>query len=265
MTRHSLLFAATLVSTLGCASTGPQPLDKLKLVFEDTFDGAAGTLPNAASWRFDQGTDWGNGQLEYDTNRPSNVSLNGSGQLAITARQEAFQGRNYTSGRITTKDLVETQYGRIEARIKIPTARGMWPAFWMLGNEFPEMAWPQVGEIDIMENFGREPASIQGALHAPGYFGGNSIYRKYTLPSGTFSDDYHNFAVEWTADRLTYYVDGTLYQSIERTQVPGDAWPFTKPFYLILNLAVGGGPPGPPDGTTFPQVMLVDWVRVYRP
>lgn len=265
MTRFRLLLAATLVSTLSCASTGPEPLDNLKLFWEDTFDGAAGTLPNAANWRFDLGTDWGNGQLEYDTDRASNASLSGDGKLVITARQEAFEGRNYTSARITTKDLVETQYGRIEARIKLPTARGIWPAFWMLGNDFPENDWPGVGEIDIMENFGREPSSIQGALHAPGYSGANAIYRKYTLPSGTFSDDFHDFAVEWTKDRLTFYVDGNLYQSIERDQVPGDAWPFTKPFYMILNLAVGGGPAGPPDGTTFPQVMLVDWVRVYRP
>lgn len=263
MNRFRLLLVATIVSTLSCAATGPEPLDNLTLVWEDTFDGAAGTLPNAANWRFDIGTDWGNGQLEWDTDRPSNASLTGDGKLAITARREDFQGRNYTSARMTTKDLVEMQYGRIEARMKLPTARGIWPAFWMLGNDFPETSWPQVGEIDIMENFGREANAVEGALHGPGYSGGNPIKRRYQLPTGTFSDDFHTFAVEWTADRISWFVDDVLYQSVTINDVPGE-WVFRKPFFMILNVAVGGGNPGPPNGTTFPQVMLVDWVRVYR-
>ncbi len=262
MIRFSL-FLTLLTSSLGCGSTGPAPLQNLQLVWEDSFDGPAGTLPSSANWNFDLGTDWGNAQLEYDTDRSTNVSLDGNGHLVITARQESYQGRNYTSARITTNNKFETDFGRVEARIKIPTARGIWPAFWMLGADFPETAWPRAGEIDILENFGREPNAVQSAIHGPGYSGGNSVYRKYTLPNGIFSDDFHLFAVEWTADVINFFVDQTLYHTIRKQNVPGE-WVFSKKFFILLNLAVGGGPAGPPDGTTFPQVMQVDYVRVYR-
>ena len=264
MPRAALGLTCLLAGLAGCLS-GPEPLGDLELAWADEFDGAAGALPSAQNWRFDLGTDWGNAQLEYDTDRPENASLDGQGNLLITARQEAYQGQPYTSARLTTRALREQRYGRFEARIKVPVSRGIWPAFWMLGADFPTVGWPASGEIDIMEHFGREPGSVQGALHGPNYSGGNALYRRYDLPAGgRFDTAFHVFAVEWTPDRINWFVDDSLYQSIKRSYPPG-RWVFDKPFFLILNLAVGGGPPGAPDGsTTFPQVMTVDYVRVYR-
>lgn len=262
MTRWLSLLSAAVIGLAGC-STGPEPLTNLTLVWEDNFDGAAGQLPNPANWQFDVGTDWGNSQLEYDTDRASNASLDGNGHLVITARQESYMGSAYTSARITTEGRHEQEQGRFEARIRIPTSRGMWPAFWMLGANLPEVGWPQAGEIDIMENFGREPSKVMGTLHGPGYSGGNSIGRTYELVGSQFDADFHIFAVEWSSDEINWFVDSTLYFSVKASSPPG-AWVFDHPFYLILNLAVGGGPPGPPDASTvFPQTMLVDWVRVY--
>lgn len=264
MLRPVLTAALLMAGFPGCLSE-PEALSDLTLVWSDEFEGPAGQLPSASNWRFDIGTDWGNGQLEYDTDRPENASLDGAGNLVITARQESFQGQPYTSARITTFRLREQKYGRFEARIRVPERRGVWPAFWMLGADLPTVGWPAAGEIDIMEHFGREPGVIQGSLHGPRYSGGNAITRRYPLPDGArFEDDFHVFAVEWTHDRINWFVDSTLYQSIKRDYVPGE-WVFDKPFYLILNLAIGGGPPGAPDGSTvFPQTLVVDWVRVYR-
>jgi beta-glucanase (GH16 family) len=233
------------------------------LVWEDNFDGPAGQLPSSSNWGFDLGTDWGNAQLEYDTDRAQNASLDGNGHLAIVARQESYQGRSYTSARMTTRGKREQTRGRFEARIKLPqTQAGIWPAFWLLGGD--PTGWPGVGEIDVMENFGRQPSRVQGALHGPGYSGANSIYRAFDLPNGErFDADFHVFAIEWIADQVSWFVDDSLYQVVKKSYVPGD-WVFDHPFYLILNLAVGGGPAGPPDGgTSFPQTMLVDWVRAY--
>jgi beta-glucanase (GH16 family) len=276
MKRHHLFLTAAMVGFPGCL-TQPEPLKNLALVWEDNFDGQAGELPNPANWQFDLGTDWGNGELQCYTDRATNAALDGSGNLVITARQESYsgpargnaarpcQGTSYTSARITTQGLHEQQGGRFEARIKVPTQHGIWPAFWMLGANLPRVGWPKAGEIDILENFGREPGTVQGSLHGPGYSGVNAFTRRYDLPAGErFDADFHVFAVEWSSDRINWFVDSTLYQSIKSSYSPGD-WVFDHPFFLILNLAVGGGPPGPPDGsTTFPQTLVVDYVRVYR-
>ncbi len=256
--------SAVVLGIAGCGDLTSTGNTKWTLAWEDEFVGPAGQLPSAANWRFDTGTDWGNGQLEFDTDRAQNASLDGAGHLAIVARQESFQGRNYTSARLTTAGRREQTQGRFEARIKFPSGvAGIWPAFWLLGANVGTIGWPEAGEIDIMENFGREASRIQGALHGPGYSGANSIYRAFDLPGERFDADFHVFAIEWTSDRINWFVDGTLYQVIKKSYVPG-AWVFDHPFYVILNLAVGGGPAGPPTGaTTFPQTMLVDWVRVY--
>lgn len=248
--------------TLGCGA-GPSDLE-WRLVWEDEFEGAADQLPNASNWGFDIGTDWGNAQLEFDTDRASNASLDGEGNLRIVARREAFQGRQYTSARMTTEGKRTFREGKFEARIKLPIGQGIWPAFWMLGTDLPTVGWPQSGEIDIMEYRGQEPTVVLGSLHGPGYSGGNALTRRYTLPAGRFSDDFHVFTVEWTADEIRWYVDGELYQAIKPEFATGP-WVFNKPFYLILNVAVGGGFVGAPNASTiFPQTMLVDWVRVYE-
>ncbi len=237
-----------------------------QLAWSDEFDGPAGQLPNPANWGFDVGTDWGNAQLEYDTNRPDNASLDGNGNLAIVARRESFSGSAYTSARLTSLGKRDQQQGRFEARIRVPTTSGIWPAFWLLGSNCATVGWPTCGEIDIMEHFGRLPSTISGSMHGPGYSGGNAVTRTFSLPGGArFDSDFHVFRVDWTADRVSWFVDDSLYQVIRRQDVPG-TWVFDHPFYVIINLAVGGNPVGAPGaGTTFPQTMLVDWVRVYEP
>jgi beta-glucanase (GH16 family) len=167
-----------------------------------------------------------------------------------------------------TQETFEFTYGRIEARIKVPYGQGIWPAFWMLGNDITTSGWPKSGEIDIMENIGREPSILHGTLHGPGYSGGNGITSSITLPEGqVFSDDFHIFALEWEADEIRWYLDGEQYASVAKDERFTDQkpWVYDHPFFIILNLAVGGAWPGYPDETTtFPQTMTVDYVRVYQ-
>ena len=236
-----------------------------KLVWQDEFTGTAGQLPDSAKWKFDVGTNWGNNQLEYDTNRPENVSLDGAGHLAITARKEAWLGQPYTSGRINTNSLFSQSGGKFEARIRQPIGQGMWPAFWLLGSNFATAGWPGCGEIDIMEYRGQEPTILHGSLHGPGYSGGAAITKKYTAPVN-LSDGFHTYTVEWSSAAIVWSIDGKEYQTITPANVPsGGSWVFDHPFFVILDLAVGGGFVGSPDATTpFPMNMLVDYVRVYR-
>ncbi len=260
MNRFGSLLTFCLLGLVGCT----EPDGPWVLAWEDDFQGAAGALPSQANWRFDVGEDWGNAQLEYDTDRATNASLDGAGHLRITARQESYKGRGYTSARINTQGLHEQKYGRFEARIKLPSGRGIWPAFWLLGANKDVVGWPQSGEIDILEYRGQEPSVAIGSLHGPGYSGGQALTRRYVLPEGRFDADFHDFTVEWDEDQIKWKVDGQLYHEIKRSYVPGD-WVFDHPFYIIMNLAVGGGFVGSPDGsTTFPQTMLVDYVRVYK-
>lgn len=264
MTRPArLLLAALLAALLGCGGETEEP-PVIGVIWEDEFEGPAGELPDPEKWAFDQGTGWGNNQQEWDTDRPENVSLDGAGNLAITAREESFAGRDYTSGRIKTQGLFQRRYGRFEARIKLPVGQGIWPAFWMLGADFPDVGWPACGEIDVMEYLGHEPRSIHGTVHGPGYSGGNAIGREHTLAQGGFHLGFHTFAVEWSPQRIVWEVDGFVYHEVTPADLPGGArWVFDHPFFILLNVAVGGYWPGYPDETTeFPQTMLVDWVRV---
>jgi beta-glucanase (GH16 family) len=231
-------------------------------VWEDDFAGTAGALPSSGNWGFDVGTDWGNAQLEYDTNRPVNVQLDGAGHLRIIARQEAWLSRNYTSARITTAGKREFTYGRFEARIKVPTGQGLWPAFWLLGANVGTAGWPLAGEIDVMEVRGQEPTVLHGSLHGPGYSGGGALTRRYTVPTGRLDTDYHTYRVDWVADKIRWFIDDQLFHEVNKGDQPG-AWVYDHNFYIILNVAVGGNFVGAPNAsTTFPQEMLVDWVRV---
>jgi beta-glucanase (GH16 family) len=241
-----------------------------RLVWSDEFSGADGSAPEASKWSIQTGGDgWGNHELEYYTARSQNVQVQG-GNLVITAIKENYTGpdgvsRNYTSARLETKGMFSQQYGRFEASIKIPKGQGMWPAFWMLGSDIDTNPWPASGEIDIMENIGKEPAIVHGSLHGPGYAPGN-VTASYTLPSGALGDGFHLYAVEWDPQQIRFYVDSTQYATFTPSNLPsGSPWEFNKPFFILLNLAVGGDWPGAPDQTTqFPQQMLVDYVRVYQ-
>jgi beta-glucanase (GH16 family) len=254
-----------LVLLASGSDCGGEPFE-WELSWQDEFEGPAGELPDATRWTFDVGTDWGNQQLEYDTDQAANVSLDGEGHLAITAREEFYQGQPYTSGRITTQGLFAQALGRFEARIKLPYGQGIWPAFWLLGNDFPTVGWPTCGEIDILEYRGQESNRILGSVHGPGYSGGASITQTYDRPGRGFYRDFHVFGIEWDADRITWTVDDVEYHSVTASSVRARGpWVFDHPFFMILNVAVGGTFVDSPDSTTsFPQTMLVDWVRVYR-
>ena len=236
-----------------------------EIIWQDEFDGPAGQLPDPKHWVFDMGTDWGNLQLEYDTNRPQNCSLDGSGDLVITAREESYENQRYTSARIKTKGLFERTYGRFEARIKLPIGQGVWPAFWLLGGDIDQVGWPACGEIDIMEYLGHEPQKHYGSLHGPGHSGDDALTRYHLLEKGAFNDDFHTFAVDWNEDSFTWYMDDFAFHSVKKTDFTQNAtWVYDHPFFIILNVAVGGRWAGSPDqDTTFPQQMLVDYVRVY--
>lgn len=239
------------------------------LVAEDDFEVDGAPNPDIWSYEIGDGTaqgipGWGNNELQFYTDREENVKVE-NGFLLITARQEQFNGAGYTSARLITKGKLETQYGRVEARIRLPYGQGMWPAFWMLGddNNGTEI-WPNIGEIDIMENRGQEPTKIVGSVHGPGYSGGNAVSKDYELENDRFDTGFHVFGIEWGPNYINYYVDDVLYNQITPNDVPGE-WVFNRPFYIILNLAVGGDFVGSPNAqTVFPQTMLVDYVRIYN-
>lgn len=259
-----LVFALHLSS---CGTDSNNSDDDWELVWSDEFEGETGELPNSSNWTYDIGrgsNGWGNQELQYYTDRPENVSMDGDGNLVITARRETFDDAQFTSARVKTENLFEHAYGRFEARLKTPYGPGLWPAFWMLGSNIETVGWPQSGEIDIMELRGQLPSEIGGALHGPGYSAGNAISQSYVLPNNRFDTDYHIFAVEWSENRIDYYVDDVRYQTINQRDVPGE-WVFDQPFFIILNVAVGGTYVGPPsDQTPFPQTMTIDYVRVYE-
>jgi beta-glucanase (GH16 family) len=248
------------------------------LIWSDEFNDPAGTKPDPNKWGYDLGGQgWGNAEHEYYTDNAENASADGNGNLAIVARKiddpaasglECWYGDClYTSARILSKGRFDFAYGRAVANLKIPYGQGLWPAFWMLGNNIDSAGWPNSGEIDIMENIGSEPGTIHGTVHGPGYSGGSGIGHAYTLDGGeAFSDDFHTFAVEWEPGVIRWYVDDDLYFTFNEEDVPaGNRWVFDHPFFLILNVAVGGYWPQYPDATTaFPQTMLVDYVRVYQ-
>jgi beta-glucanase (GH16 family) len=241
------------------------------LVWSDEFDQPNRSRPDSKKWVFDIGANgWGNHELEYYTDRRTNASVE-KGKLIITAAREHYIGKDgvateYTSARLKTLGKFSQTYGRFEARIRIPRGQGLWPAFWMLGDDIEKVDWPNCGEIDIMENKGKEPSIIHGTIHGPDYSGANGLSAQYTLPSSKrFADHFHLFAIEWEPDAIRFYVDKNLYATRTRAELrPNQKWVFDHPFFLLLNVAVGGDWPGDPDATTkFPQTMQIDYVRVY--
>lgn len=262
---NKVFLLTSLLFVLGCSTNEKQTVTTMnQLVMQDEF-GVAGA-PNNAIWSYNIGTGtngWGNNELQYYTDRPENIVVE-NGVLKITARQELYMGSGYTSARILTKGKFEKKYGRFEARIKMPWGKGLWPAFWLLGANSQTVAWPQCGEIDIMEYLGSNPTTVFGTVHGPGYSGANAITKNYTLPNNRFDNDFHIFGIEWGENYINYYVDDVLYNQITPQDVTGE-WVFNQPFYIILNMAVGGNYPGSPNSeTVFPQQMLVDYVRVYE-
>jgi beta-glucanase (GH16 family) len=251
-------------------AAGPSSASSWVLTWSDEFSGPDGSAPDPAKWIPESGgSGWGNNELQYYTPRLRNVRQE-KGNLVIEATKEKFAAsdgvqRNYTSARLKTQGRFSQRYGRFEARIQIPSGQGVWPAFWLLGDDFSTVGWPACGEIDIMENVGSEPATIHGSLHGPGYSGVNPLTTAYALPRGHFTDGFHVFALTWEPRVIRFYVDGKLYATKTPADIPaGQRWVYDHPFFIILNLAVGGNMPGSPDDSTvFPQRMMVDYVRVY--
>jgi beta-glucanase (GH16 family) len=257
---------------LDAALGGRRATSHWTLTWSDEFNTLDISTPDPKKWTYDLGGDgWGNHELESYTARPENAKIVG-GNLVITARQDQYTGADgitqpYTSARLKTQGLFAQAYGRFEARIKIPRGQGIWPAFWLLGYNIDKVDWPKCGEIDIMENIGREPGINHGSLHGPSTaFNTSDLTGTTVLPIGrSLSDDFHLYAIEWEPDVVRFYLDSDNYATFSREQWPaGGHWVFDHPFFIILNVAVGGDWPKNPDATSqFPQQMLVDYVRVY--
>jgi beta-glucanase (GH16 family) len=237
-----------------------------KLVWHEEFDGAA---IDKANWTYNLGAGgWGNGEAQFYTDRPENARIE-NGLLIIEARQEKYEGSYYTSARLKTQGLQEFQYGRIEARIKVPSGAGLWSAFWMLGADCngiigPGSNWPDCGEIDIMEYVGREPDLVIGTAHGPGYSGALGL-SKWNRQKYNIADDFHTYAIEWQPGKITWFYDGAEYFTLTPADMGDRKWVFEHPFFIILNLALGGTFGGVIGlDTVFPAQMQVDYVRVFQ-
>ena len=240
------------------------------LTWSDEFNGPDGSAVDPTKWKHDVGgTGWGNNELEYYTDASQNAVVQG-GNLVITATTQgasaykcSYGTCKYTSARLLTQGLFSQQYGRFEARAQMPTGKGLWPAIWALGDNISTVSWPACGEIDFMETIGTDIMTNHGSLHMPSNYGPSGTYK---LPNGaSYADAFHTFAFEWEPGTIRFYVDDMLYET-QKTPVPsGDTWEFDHPFFLLINVAVGGQWPGSPDATTtFPQTLKVDYVRVYQ-
>ena len=271
----SLYILTLMVVFSGIAAAQAQVVYR-KLAFKDEFNKSANAPVDSSKWISEiGGGGWGNQELEYYTNSVENAYHDGQGNLVIKAIKLTQPSNltcwyglcQYTSARLITKGKFEQKYGRFEARIKIPKGQGMWGAFWLLGNNIDTVGWATCGELDIMENIGREPNIVHGTIHGPGYSGANGISSSFNSANNTaFGDDFHVYKTEWSENLIQFYVDGNLYKTIKPTDLPpGSKWVFEHPFFMILNFAVGGPWGGVPDNTSvFPNTMVIDYVRVYK-
>ncbi len=257
-------FVPAIPGAPGCAPGGTGEAgsgnnDVLVWSDEFEFDGA----PCPDNWTYDIGNGcpdlcgWGNGESQYYTDRPANVIVE-DGVLKLTARAEAFEGFDYTSARLLSKDIFAFQYGRVEVRAKLPTGGGTWPAIWMLGADIDTNPWPGAGEIDIMEHVGNNQDVVSSALHFPGNSGGDAIFEEINIPGA--STEFHIYAVEWTASTIIFSVDGVEYHTFNNS----DSVPFNKDFFMLLNVAMGGTFGGAIDPAFTESTMEIDYVRVYQ-
>lgn len=290
---RALALCAALASVGACATAPNTPLpppaeqppaqqpppDTWTLAWSDEFDGDSGAFVDTTKWRPDSADGchmgicgWGNQEKQFYTASTDNISLNGRGHLRITARVApagftCYYGPcRYTSGKITTRGRYSAAPGKVEARIKLPTGQGLWPAFWMLGSGWPSTPWPQCGELDIMENKGSQPTITSSAIHGPGYSGATPLAQAKTRQT-PYHEDFHTFAVAWDATQVRFFIDGELHYRVTRGDVQQfGPWVFDQSFFPILNLAVGGHFDGDPlSDSILPAVMLVDYVRAYLP
>lgn len=261
----SLILMLAVISLSNCKDDDLDQQRNYELVWSDEFNGDSASAVGTDHWTYDLGTGnngWGNNELQTYTNNAENISMDGQGNLKITAIKKS--STNYTSARIKTQNLFGHKYGRIEARIKTPAGQGIWPAFWMLGENIDNVGWPQCGEIDIMEQKGQYPFITYGSLHGPGYSAGNAITNSYRLETGRYDDGFYIYAVEWGEDYIEFYINDILYGRVTPSDLSGE-WVYDQEFFILLNVAVGGSFVGPPtDNTPFPASMYIDYVRVYK-
>jgi beta-glucanase (GH16 family) len=257
-----------LAATLPVATQAQSP--NWQLTWSDEFNAPNGSPPDPTKWNIvTGGKGFGNNELETYTSRPANIRQE-NGNLVITAQKEDLTGpdgipRHYTSARINAQNHFAQKYGRFEARIQLPAGKGIWPAFWLLGDNHETTKWPRCGEIDILETIGG-PDTTYSTLHGPGYSGSKGLSAKFPLPAGeSVNTAFHLYAVEWSPNDIKFFFDDRLISERTPADLPQDGrWVYDHPFYVLLNLAVGGYWPGNPDDTTvFPQRMLIDYVRVY--
>jgi beta-glucanase (GH16 family) len=254
----------TNFTTSNTGYTTPLAYTGKTLVWQDEF---SGNSLDANVWNYEIGNNngWGNNELEYYTNSPKNTLVS-NGNLVIEARKESVGGFNYSSARLTTANKKTFTYGRVDIRAKLPKGKGIWPALWMLGTNIGTVGWPASGEIDIMELLGQEITKSDGTLH----YGASSATHgskgtSYVLSSSTFYDQFHVFSMEWKQDEIKLFVDDNLYLTVTKADLGTSPYPFNAPFFFIFNVAVGGNWPGNPDSTTtFPQRMIVDYIRVFQ-
>ena len=255
--------------------TDSQGFPKLSLIWQQTFDQPAGTKPDASVWNFDLGDGsehgipgWGNQEREWYTD--DSVTTDGNGNLVFEARKlpedndfKAYYGKSaeWASGKIHTYKKVSFKYGRIEAKIQAPTGAGTWPAFWMLGTDIAEVTWPNCGEIDILEMRGRDPLALIGTIHGPGYCGDQGSGTEIAGP--TLTEGFHTFAVDWLENSIEWLFDGKVYQRKTRESVAPNEWVFNHEFYIIMNLAMGGGFTGDIDPALESAQMRVAELNVY--
>lgn len=241
------------------------PLDNWVLQWSDEFTSSE---IDSSKWNYDIGTDgdgWGNAELQYYTDRIDNSYIE-DGNLVLKAIEEEYEGSSYTSARLNTYELQSFRYGKIETRAKLPKGQGLWPAIWLLGNNYSTDDWPYCGEIDMVELVGGSDRDniIHGTAH---WFNetndeNDSLGESYTLSSGDFADDYHIFSIIWDHESIEWYIDDELYHTVDIS--PAEFKEFSRGFYLIVNVAVGGHWPGSPDNTTeLPQEMYIDYIRYY--
>lgn len=260
--RMGYLFFAILFTTTLVAQG-----DKGKLIWSDEFDQEG--LPDSSKWSWDtsgNSSGWGNNEAQfYTSNAPANAIVK-NGLLYIVARKEKRENRNYTSARLITRGKASFTYGRMEIRAKLPAGKGTWPAIWMLGENINEKGWPACGEIDIMEHVGYEKDSVYGTVHTETYNHVKGTQKTRGIFVGSLYSDFHVYSIDWTPEKVDFYVDGVLYNHFVNEHRTDKEWPFDKPFFFILNLAVGGNWGGKYgiDDAIFPVSMEVDYVRVYE-
>jgi beta-glucanase (GH16 family) len=241
-----------------------KPQKNWVLVWSDEFNGDNGSAVDNSKWVQETGGNgWGNNEEQHYTEGTNNCYIENE-NLVIEAKKEEYEKSKYTSARIKTNGKFDFKYGKVEIKAKLPLGQGIWPAFWMLGSDFDSAGWPDCGEIDIMENIGRTPKTVNGTAHAPGYSGNMGLGNSLTIDEDLTSS-YHIYSIEWSKDKIEWFMDGKKYHTLNPETIGGNKWAFNKDFFLLLNLAVGGNWPGYPDNTTmFPQKYYIDYVHVYQ-